>query len=49
MKRSGTAAALLLACLTQSASAAEVALNETQILGRRLYEQHCGICHTRPT
>ncbi len=24
-------------------------LNEQQQLGRRLYEQSCGVCHTRPT
>ncbi len=24
-------------------------LNKTQTLGRRIYEQECGICHTQPT
>jgi len=24
-------------------------LNDTQILGRRLYQQRCGVCHTPPT
>jgi mono/diheme cytochrome c family protein len=24
-------------------------LNKTQILGRRIYQQRCGICHTQPT
>lgn len=43
-------AALVLAGLAQSASAADdLKLNETQILGRRLVDTHCGICHTRPT
>jgi len=49
MKRSVTAAALLLASLVQGASAADVQLNQTQMLGRRLVDQHCGVCHTRPT
>ena len=46
MKRTGLTAALLLAAAP--ASAADVVLNDTQTLGRRLFEQHCGICHTRP-
>jgi mono/diheme cytochrome c family protein len=49
MKRSVTAATLLLAGLVQGASAADVQLNQTQMLGRRLVDQHCGVCHTRPT
>lgn len=49
MKRSATVTALLLAGLVQSALAADVELNQTQILGRRLVDQHCGVCHTRPT
>ena len=49
MKRSVTVTALLLAGLVQSASAADVQLNQTQMLGRRLVDQHCGVCHTRPT
>jgi mono/diheme cytochrome c family protein len=28
---------------------AQAALNDTQRLGQRLFEQSCGICHTRPT
>jgi mono/diheme cytochrome c family protein len=24
-------------------------LNKTQMLGRRIFEQHCGICHTQTT
>ena len=46
MRRIGLTAALLLAATP--ASAADVVLNETQTLGRRLFEQSCGICHTRP-
>jgi mono/diheme cytochrome c family protein len=49
MRCSVTATALLLAMLTQSASAADVQLNQTQMLGRQLVDQHCGVCHTRPT
>ena len=46
MRSIGLTAALLLAAMP--ASAADVVLNETQALGRRLFEQSCGICHTRP-
>ena len=46
MKRIGLTAALLLAAAP--VSAADVILNETQTLGRRLFEQSCGVCHTRP-
>jgi mono/diheme cytochrome c family protein len=48
MRRTSMAAALALAAFTYSASAAELQLNETQRLGVRLFEQSCGICHTRP-
>jgi len=48
MKVSVMATALLLAGVA-SALAADVELNQTQMLGRRLVEQHCGVCHTRPT
>lgn len=48
MKVRVTAMALLLAGL-QGAAAADVELNQTQMLGRRLVDQHCGVCHTRPT
>jgi mono/diheme cytochrome c family protein len=33
----------------QDVFAAENHLNEQQKLGRRLFEQSCGVCHTRPT
>jgi len=49
MKRSGLVALLWTAAFAQGALAAEGTLNETQQLGRRLYEQSCGVCHTRPT
>jgi mono/diheme cytochrome c family protein len=49
MKRSAIVPAVLLAGLVQSALAADVELNQTQMLGRRLVDQHCGVCHTRPT
>lgn len=39
----------LLAWMPQAALAADVQLNEQQKLGRRLFEQSCGVCHTRPT
>jgi len=38
----------LLAALPQIASA-QVQLSATQKLGQRLFEQSCGVCHTRPT
>jgi len=49
MKIGVTISTLLLAGLVQGASAADVQLNQTQMLGRRLVDQHCGVCHTRPT
>jgi mono/diheme cytochrome c family protein len=49
MKRSGWIALLLLAGVSQGGFAAEDHLNEQQKLGRRLFEQSCGVCHTRPT
>lgn len=41
--------ALVLAIAAQGASAADIELNDTQRLGRQLVDQHCGVCHTRPT
>jgi mono/diheme cytochrome c family protein len=49
MRCSVTATALLLAILAHDASAADIKLNQTQMLGRQLVDQHCGVCHTRPT
>jgi mono/diheme cytochrome c family protein len=41
--------ALVLAIAAQGAPAADIELNDTQRLGRQLVDQHCGVCHTRPT
>jgi mono/diheme cytochrome c family protein len=30
-------------------SSPDKTLNDTQVLGRRLYQQRCGVCHTPPT
>src|SRR5437870_13270719 len=49
MKRSGWIALMLLAGASQGGFAAEDHLNEQQKLGRRLFEQWCGVCNTRPT
>ena len=49
MKRSGWIALMLLAGVSQGGFAAEDHLNEQQKLGRRLFEQSCGVCHTKPT
>lgn len=47
MKRSVSALLLLLAASTPAAYAQEAAgeLNETQMLGRQVFAQSCGICH----
>src|SRR5438094_7885135 len=49
MKRSGWIALMLLAGASQGGFAAEDHLNEQHTLGQRLFEQSCGVCHTRPT
>ena len=49
MKRSSLIALILLAAASQGAFAADDHLSEQQKLGRRLFEQSCGVCHTRPT
>jgi len=49
MKRSSLIALILLAAAPQGAFAADDHLSEQQTLGRRLFEQSCGVCHTRPT
>ena len=49
MKRSTWIALILLAGAPQGPLAAENHLNAQQQLGRRLFEQSCGVCHTRPT
>ena len=47
--RMATTALVVLSTLAHGVSAAELELNNTQQLGRRLVDQHCGVCHTRPT
>ena len=49
MKLSVWIALILLAGVPQGLFAVEDHLNEQQRLGRRLFEQSCGVCHTRPT
>jgi mono/diheme cytochrome c family protein len=49
MKHSIWIALILLAGVPRGAFAAEDHLNAQQKLGRRLFEQSCGVCHTRPT
>jgi len=49
MKRSAWTAVILLVGGSRLVFAAEDHLNEKQQLGRRLFEQSCGVCHTRPT
>ena len=45
----GTALAILAVALGSRSFAAEDHLSDQQKLGRRLFEQSCGVCHTRPT
>jgi len=49
MRRGVWITLLLTTALSQGALAAEEHLNDQQQLGRRLFEQSCGVCHTRPT
>ena len=49
MKRSGWIVLILLAGAPQDGLAVENHLNAQQKLGWRLFEQSCGVCHTRPT
>ena len=49
MRRGVWIALYLLTGVPQGLLAAENHLNAQQQLGRRLFEQSCGICHTRPT
>jgi len=49
MKHSVWIAVILLAGVPHGVLAAENRLNAQQQLGRRLFEQSCGVCHTRPT
>jgi mono/diheme cytochrome c family protein len=49
MKNSACIILILLAGASRPVFAVENRLNEQQKLGRRLFEQSCGVCHTRPT
>lgn len=49
MKYSAWIVLILLAGASRAVFAADHQLNEQQKLGRRLFEQSCGVCHTRPT
>ena len=49
MKRSVWIVLIFLVAVPPAVFAAEDHLNEQQKLGRRLFEQSCGVCHTRPT
>src|SRR5216684_3821466 len=43
------AAALGLLAVSPQLASAQAELSDTQKLGQRLFEQSCGVCHTRPT
>lgn len=51
MDKSRLLSALVMAAAAFAATHAfaEDALNDTQKTGRRIYEQSCGVCHTKPT
>lgn len=49
MRRSSLFIALAVWPCAASAQQHGAPLNDTQKLGRLLYEQSCGICHTKPT
>src|SRR5437868_10212201 len=49
MLRLAFAAVLLSVAFSRAGYAAEGALTDQQVLGQRLFETSCGICHTRPT
>jgi len=49
MKANVWAAVILLVVVSPAAFAAEAQLDEQEKLGRRLFEQSCGVCHTKPT
>lgn len=48
MKRLGLAC-LLVATAMGGLARADENLTEQQFLGRRLFQQSCGVCHTKPT
>ena len=41
--------ALCLLAVSPQVAFAQAELTDTQKLGQRLFEQSCGVCHTRPT
>src|SRR6267143_2462488 len=41
--------AVALAAATPAAHAQQTGLNETQLLGRQVFAQSCGICHLQPS
>ena len=49
MKANVWAGVILLLGMSPAVFAAEAQLNEQEKLGRRLFEQSCGLCHTKPT
>jgi len=49
MKRRVWALLISIAGVSQGSFAADNHFNEQQKLGQRLFEQSCGVCHTRPT
>jgi mono/diheme cytochrome c family protein len=49
MKRGVWIAVLFVAAVSQVLFAAEQDLSPQLQLGRRLFDQSCGVCHTRPT
>ena len=49
MMRRALIVLVLLAASPQVALAADEHLNDQQLLGWRLFETSCGVCHTRPT
>jgi len=49
MKRRVWVLVILIAGVSQGSFGADNHLNEQQKSGQRLFEQSCGVCHTRPT
>ena len=48
MTRFASVALVMLAAWPYAAVAQDVALNDTQLLGLRLFNQSCRVCHTKP-
>jgi mono/diheme cytochrome c family protein len=47
--RTGWILAIGIASGVQAVTAQAATLTDQQMLGRQLYTQHCGVCHTKPT